>query len=69
MIRTKMREAQLLRAAAYIRVSTSIEDQENSFDAQEKYFEELLAKSEQYESAGIYIPKKNIIVIVFYRKI
>lgn len=54
MIRTKMREAQLLRAAAYIRVSTNIEDQENSFDAQKKYFEELLSKNEQYESAGIY---------------
>lgn len=54
MLRTKMREAQLLRAAAYIRVSTNIEDQENSFDAQKEYFEELLAKNEQYESAGIY---------------
>lgn len=54
MLRTKLREAQLLRAAAYIRVSTNIDDQENSFDAQKKYFEELLSKNEQYESAGIY---------------
>ena len=54
MSRTKLREAQLLRAAAYIRVSTNIDDQENSFDAQKKYFEELLSKNEQYESAGIY---------------
>ena len=53
-MRVKERDAQLLRAAAYIRVSTMMENQEDSFDNQKQHFEELLAKNKQYENAGIY---------------
>ena len=53
-MRVKEREVQLLRAAAYIRVSTIMEKQEDSFENQKKHFEKLLAKNKQYENAGIY---------------
>lgn len=53
-MRVKECETQLLRAAAYIRVSTIMEEQENSFESQKSHFEELLAKNKQYENAGIY---------------
>jgi len=53
-LRHKECEAQLLRAAAYIRVSTMMENQEDSYENQKQHFEELLAKNEQYENAGIY---------------
>ena len=42
------------RVAAYIRVSTDTQDQENSFEKQKQYFEELLANNKDFESAGIY---------------
>lgn len=47
-------EKQTLKAAAYIRVSTGSYDQENSFEVQQRYFEELLTHNEHYENAGIY---------------
>ena len=53
-MRVKEREVQLLRAAAYIRVSTIMEKQEDSFENQKEHFEKLLAKNKQYENAGIY---------------
>lgn len=43
-MKVKERETLLLRAAAYIRVSTVMEDQENSFDNQKKHFEDLLGQ-------------------------
>ena len=52
-MRHKECEVQLLRAAAYIRVSTVMEEQEDSYENQKQHFEELLAKNEQYENAGI----------------
>ena len=53
-MRHKECEAQLLRAAAYIRVSTIMDNQEDSFENQKEHFEELLSKNKQYENAGIY---------------
>ena len=52
-LRLKECNEQLLRAAAYIRVSTMMENQEDSYENQKHHFEELLAKNEQYENAGI----------------
>ena len=46
--------ASKLRLAAYIRVSTESEEQENSFETQMKYFENLTSKSDKYTRAGIY---------------
>ena len=41
-------------AAAYIRVSTDKDDQENSFEVQQRYFENLLSDNDRYSNAGIY---------------
>lgn len=41
-------------AAAYIRMSTDKDDQENSFEVQKRYFENLLLNSDRYINAGIY---------------
>lgn len=43
-----------LKVAAYIRVSTDMTDQENSYEAQERYFNQLLIRNEKWISAGIY---------------
>ena len=43
-----------LRVAAYIRVSTNSDDQENSFEVQKAYFEETLSKNTQWISAGVF---------------
>ena len=40
--------ASKLRLAAYIRVSTESEEQENSFETQMKYFENLTSNAEKY---------------------
>lgn len=53
-MRVKECKVHLPRAAAYIRVSTILENQEDSFDSQKHHFEKLLAKNQQYENAGIY---------------
>ena len=42
------------RVAAYIRVSTDREDQENSYETQERYFRQLLSGKKEWRSAGIY---------------
>ena len=47
-------EQKKLRTAAYIRVSTDRDDQENSFEMQRSYFEKLLSSNKDYENAGIY---------------
>lgn len=44
----------LLRVAAYIRVSSNSDEQENSYEAQERYFTNLLEKNENWTSAGVY---------------
>ncbi len=43
-----------LRVAAYIRVSTDSSDQENSYETQERYFNNLLTQNANWISAGIY---------------
>ncbi len=43
-----------LRVAAYIRVSTDEEDQENSFEVQKAYFEETLSRNHHWTSAGVF---------------
>lgn len=42
------------KVAAYIRVSTDMADQENSYEAQEKYFRHLLEQNREWISAGVY---------------
>lgn len=44
----------ILRVAAYIRVSTENENQEDSFERQKDYFEGLLAQHPNWISAGMY---------------
>ena len=44
----------MINVAAYIRVSTDSEDQENSFEIQEKYFSNLLENHSDWTNAGIY---------------
>ena len=43
-----------LRVAAYIRVSTDEDDQENSFEVQKAYFEETLNRNHHWISAGVF---------------
>lgn len=42
------------KVAAYIRVSTDMNDQENSYETQEKYFHRLLEQNAEWVSAGVY---------------
>ncbi len=42
------------KVAGYIRVSTDATDQENSFETQERYFNQMLSKNPNWVSAGIY---------------
>lgn len=44
----------ILRVAAYIRVSTDSDDQENSYETQDKYFTSLLQQNPDWTSAGVY---------------
>ena len=53
-IRFVHRTENLLKVAAYIRVSTEHEEQEESFEAQERYFTRLIAEHPGWLSAGIY---------------
>lgn len=49
-----IRKSGKLRVAAYIRVSTDMTDQENSYETQERYFKWLLSNNEEWISAGVY---------------
>ena len=44
----------LLKVAAYIRVSTDMADQKNSYETQERYFRQLLHRNPEWIFAGIY---------------
>lgn len=44
----------ILRVAAYIRVSSDSDDQENSYETQNRYFTDLLQKNPDWTSAGVY---------------
>ena len=50
----KAMDTPFIKVAAYIRVSTDTADQENSYAAQERYFNSLLAHNSTWVSAGIY---------------
>ena len=43
-----------LRVAAYARVSTTMDEQNNSFQAQKDYYEKLINKTTGWTYAGIY---------------
>lgn len=47
--------AGMLRVAAYIRVSTEKDTQEDSYEVQREYFEELLSRNPGWISAGVYL--------------
>lgn len=47
-------QAMIHKVAAYIRVSTDSSDQENSYETQERHFNQLLAENASWVSAGIY---------------
>lgn len=46
--------AKLLRVAAYARVSTDHEDQQNSLQAQKEYFKKLITSNVEWEFQGLY---------------
>ena len=48
------KELPVRRVAAYIRVSTDLLDQENSYIAQEQYFQKLIAGNPKWKYAGVY---------------
>jgi len=43
-----------LRVAAYCRVSTDLDEQEKSYEAQKNYYNELIMKNPEWQMAGIY---------------
>ena len=43
-----------LRVVAYVRVSTTMDEQNNSFQAQKEYYEKLIEKTQGWSFAGIY---------------
>ena len=43
-----------IRVAAYIRVSTDMSDQENSYETQEKYFNQLIQSNPEWNAVGVY---------------
>ena len=52
---------QLIRVAAYCRVSTEQDEQLNSFENQVAYYTEFITRNPQYELAGIYADATCII--------
>ncbi len=49
-----IREARKTRTAAYCRVSTNLENQEDSFETQKRYYDEYIHSNPEWEYAGIY---------------
>lgn len=43
-----------LKVAAYIRVSTDSSDQENSYETQERYFNQLIESNPEWNAVGVY---------------
>lgn len=54
LIENRLMKNRLIRVAAYIRVSTESADQEDSYEAQQAYFTELLESNPSWISAGLY---------------
>lgn len=55
----RTRDLHKKRVAAYCRVSTLLEDQEESFDAQVRYYSSFIEAHEDWEFAGIYSDEKS----------
>ena len=52
--RTTKKKIGSIRVAAYIRVSTDMSDQENSYETQEKYFNQLIQSNLEWNAVGVY---------------
>ena len=52
-------EQQVLRVAAYCRVSTEHEEQETSLEMQEAHFRAIIEKNPNWKSAGIFSEKAS----------
>ena len=52
--RATRRKAGTLNVAAYIRVSTDMSDQENSYETQERYFNQLIGSNPDWNAVGVY---------------
>ena len=52
--RATKRKAGTLNAAAYIRVSTDMSDQENSYETQERYFNQRIGSNTDWNAVGVY---------------
>lgn len=58
-IREKERQNRKTRVAAYCRVSTQMEEQEESLTRQKEYYEQYIRGNSDWEFAGIYYDKKS----------
>lgn len=52
--RATRRKTGTLNVAAYIRVSTDMSDQENSYETQERYFNQLIGSNPDWNAVGVY---------------
>ena len=52
--RATRKKAGTLNVAAYIRVSTDMSDQENSYETQERYFNQLIGSNADWNAVGVY---------------
>ena len=52
--RATKKKAGTLNVAAYIRVSTDSSDQENSYETQERYFNQLIESNPEWNAVGVY---------------
>ena len=50
----KKGKGKTIRVAAYCRVSTLLDDQDLSYETQEKYYKDLISKDNSMELVGIY---------------
>ena len=55
----KTRDRRKKRVAAYCRVSTTLENQEDSYETQQKYYSNYIKAHEDWEYAGIYSDEKS----------
>ena len=55
----RKRDQRRRRVAAYCRVSTMLENQEESYEAQVSYYSAFIEANEEWEFAGIYSDEKS----------
>ena len=48
------RNSRKTRVAAYVRVSTTMDNQEESYEAQAEYYERFIRKNPDWDFAGVY---------------